>query len=159
VEQSPKEQAGEAVPSVRRATLPLLIFAMCAAVWFSYWRDVPELALPIPQAPADPALVSVADKPALLFFTSNADATCRAFKQDVFDDSDVQAYLTANFVPIIIDLSKTTAKATADPATLPGLVLLDKAGHQTRHSATMGKASFLQWLESAHGGQDTLVSR
>jgi thiol:disulfide interchange protein len=152
-------QSGAAAPSLGHATLPLLIFALCAAVWFTYWREVPELAMPIPHTPADPALAAGADKPALLFFTSDADATCRDFKRDVFDDSDVQAYLKANFVPIIIDVSKTAAPAAADRTSLPRLVLLDPAGHETRRGATMGKASFLQWLQSAHNGQATLVSR
>jgi hypothetical protein len=157
----PSNQPADRVNSpLNRATLPLLFFSMCAAAWFNYWRSVPDFAADLEPIALDVRpVVNNAEKPALLLFTSENDRPSSAFKHDVFEDRDVQAYVNANFVPVVIDVSKVKTPAISDDATLPRMILLDSDGHETLRGSAMGKATFLQWLESAHQNHAALVSR
>jgi hypothetical protein len=156
VSEQPKGPFRAAAPKLRHV-VPVLLFPLCAAAWFTYWRSVPALAPPaaprVSAAAADPV------KPALLVFISSNDPRCVTFQHDVFDDIDVQAYVKANFLPIVVDVSKTHTQAISDGESLPRLVLLDDSGHETRRGSMMEKSSLLQWLKSASTGQAALVSR
>lgn len=76
---------------------------------------------------------------------------CATFKKDVLNDPEVESYMKANFVPVLLDDEKSVGKDLLNKIGLSGhplSVMFDKDGNKIgSHLGKMNKSEFLEWIK------------
>ncbi len=90
-------------------------------------------------------------KPMILFFTGPWCVPCRVMKRQVWADSQVEARVNAEYIPVLLDVSDTSAAATVQRYEVwgtPTTIITDARGEALdRAVGGLGQAEFLAWLD------------
>jgi thioredoxin 1 len=92
------------------------------------------------------------DRPIFVHFYADWCSLCADFKEEVLNDTEVEAYMLANFIGASLDSEKEPGLAIYNSFNLgghPNLVVTDKDGNKIgEHLGKMNKVQFLEWIKT-----------